>query len=367
MRIALVCPYSLDLPGGVQTQVLGMAAAFARHHEVVVIAPGTSTPEMLSAAGVTTVILGRTIGVRANGSVAPITLSLRAFARLRRCLAELDPEIVIIHEPLVPIVSLAAVLSATGVRIGTFHRAGASRAFRSLRIVAAPIIRRLDAGVVVSEEARATVGELVAELAPGFALLANAVDVARFAARTPEERRAKSVLFIGRHEPRKGLAVLLEAFAKLPADFNLRIAGFGPQTGALKQLVPESDRVHWLGVLDNAQIVQQLHEAEVFVAPAIGGESFGVVLLEAMAAGVPVIASDLPGYRLAAGDVARYVTPGDAAGFAEVIRELADDPFGRESMARAGHERVRACTFEDLCERYLALAEDVGHGGARSR
>lgn len=355
MRIALICPYSLDLPGGVQGQVIGMAVRFATDHDVTVFAPGTITPDLLRDAGVTTVLLGRSIGVRANGSVAPIMLSLRVFARLFRALRSLRAEVCIIHEPLVPIVGLAALAGATGTRIGTFHRAGVSRGFRMLRFVAPPLLLRLDVGVVVSEEARETIRVLVNRRADRYTNIANAVDVARFVRPDAARRSNRSALFIGRHEHRKGLTVLLEAFGTLPADFSLLIGGTGPETEDLKRRYPESSQIHWLGMLNNEEVVRYLHMAELFVAPSLGGESFGVVLLEAMASGTPVIASDLAGYRLAAGDAARFVPPGDVDALARAMVDLCDDERARKAMRKRGSDRVAQFTFAQLCAQYLAL------------
>jgi phosphatidylinositol alpha-mannosyltransferase len=361
MRIAVVCPYSLDLPGGVQGQAMGMAVGFAQEHEVTVFAPGTNVPEVLSVAGVTTVLLGRSIGVRANGSVAPISLSFRACARLRKDLRELRAQVCIIHEPLVPIISLAALGGRAGLRVGTFHRAGITRGYRLLRFIAAPLLSRLDTGVVVSEEARATVASLVRGRADGYSLIANAVDIARFAPPVTNVRAKKSVLFIGRHEYRKGLSVLLEAFATLPQDFTLLVGGAGPETDDLRQRFPESSQIHWLGSLGNDEVVRYLHGVELFVAPSLGGESFGVVLLEAMAAGTPVLASDLPGYYLAADDAARYVTPGEPSALAAAIVGLSADVELREEMCRRGLERAERFTFRDLCDRYLELVHETMH------
>ncbi len=354
MNIALVCPYSFDLPGGVQSQVAGMAKVLSNDHSVTVLAPGTKVPQSLE--GINVTLLGPTFGIRANGSVAPIALSLRAIAKLRRAMRTLHPDITIIHEPLVPVVSLAALYLSRGVRIGTFHRAGVTAGYRILLPLAGCVLRRLDYGVVVSEQARQTVSVLLGDRAAQFELIANAVDIDRFTPQQKGPRTPHSLFFLGRHEPRKGLSVLLKALKQLPDEFTLTIAGTGPETDVLQQQYPPNARMRWLGQIDDDELVRILHQTELFVAPSLGGESFGVVLLEAMAAGAPVLCSDLPGYRLAGGEAVTYTPPGDADGLVTQIQRLASDPELRDELSRRGADRASKFTFSVLKDQYLELA-----------
>ncbi len=199
--------------------------------------------------------------------------------------------------------------------VGTYHRAGVSRWVRPLHPLAELVGRRLQVRVAVSEAARET------GLSAGggdFEVLFNGVDMDRFESapphRDPEGRPA--VLFLGRHEPRKGLQVLLDAFATLQRPAVLWVAGDGPGTEVQRRRHPASDRVQWLGVLSDEEVASRLAGADVLCAPSLQGESFGMVLLEGMAAGCAVVASDIEGYRMAAGGHATLVPPGDVGALA---------------------------------------------------
>ncbi len=209
MRVAIVCPYALDVPGGVQGQSIGLAEALARRgHVVTLLAPGAKG---LLREGVSVLPLGATRGVPANGSRAPIALSPTVIPRLARALSTGDFEVVHLEEPFVPLCSLASLLLARAPLIGTFHRAGAGRVYRAMR----PVLRRaalhLSARVAVSGAANATLSAVSGTEAE--MILNNAIDLARFSPRMslPGRRR---IAFVGRHERRKGLAVLLEAFTR---------------------------------------------------------------------------------------------------------------------------------------------------------
>lgn len=357
MNIAVICPYALDVPGGVQGQALGMSRAFARDHQVTLVSPGEHAPRELAHTPINVVLLGRTVGVKANGSVAPVALSPRAVHACREVLLDSEIDLLIIHEPLVPVTSVTALFGGTPIKIGVFHRSGISRLLPLLRPFASPLLSRLDYGVVVSEEARKTIRVLVGNRADGYAQISNAVDVDRFATPHPLARKPKSILFLGRHERRKGLAVLIDAMRRLPAEFSLMVAGTGPETSALERQCSGDPRVTWLGRISDAEAALRLQESELFVAPAIGGESFGVVLLEAMAAGAPVLCSDIPGFRLAAGDAASYFPVGDAPQLANEIVRLSGAAGTRAAMSARGLARAATCDFAALATRYLELIE----------
>jgi phosphatidylinositol alpha-mannosyltransferase len=360
MRIAIVCPYSLDLPGGVQAQVIGMAKAFSREDEVIVYAPGTRIPNALVAKDIKVILLGKTIGIRANGSVAPISLSLRALGEMRKTMRNDRVTATIVHEPLVPLVALGSLFHKQSAMIGTFHRAGVTRTYRALGSFARRTLKTLDAGVVVSEEARATISTFDNVGSQQFKLIPNAVDVTKFSPDAAVIRLPKTLFFLARHEPRKGLATLLDALVLLPDDVRLWIAGSGPETERLQRQFPEGDRVRWLGRISDEQVVGHLRTCEIFVAPSLSGESFGVVLLEAMATGTPVVCSDLAGYHLAAGDDALFVEPGSATALAEAICRLVKDVEMRGKLSAAGLLRARRFTFEGVVESYRALIDALG-------
>ena len=178
------------------------------------------------------------------------------------------------------------------------------------------------------------------------------------------------MLFVGRHEPRKGLEVLLDAFVRLGPDVHLWVAGNGPQTVDLRERYP-SERISWLGRIDDLELARRWRAAATYAAPSIGGESFGVVLLEAMAAGAPVVASNIAGYR----QVARHevdallVEPGDAVALAKAIERVLGDPSLARAMRAAGRERARSFSTEVLAGRYEAIYESIlaGRGADRGR
>jgi phosphatidylinositol alpha-mannosyltransferase len=199
-------------------------------------------------------------------------------------------------------------------------------------------------------------------------LIANGVDLRRYAHDVGADEPPSgplTIVFVGRHEERKGLVVLLEAFERLRKDAasqqvrhaRLNVVGDGPATVQLKERFGSDDAISWLGAVDDAEKARELASADVFVAPSLRGESFGVVLLEAMAAGTAVIASDLPGYRLAAGDAARFVPPGDAPTLATALEAVLEDAHERARLRGLATERVRGFSLDAIAEQYMELYE----------
>ena len=191
-------------------------------------------------------------------------------------------------------------------------------------------------------------------------VLYNGIELERFGPGR-RDRRSRSVLFLGRHEERKGLDVLLEAMAELPSDVSILIGGTGPDSPRLRDRYGGDPRVVWLGQVSEATKLELLHRSSVLCAPSRHGESFGVVLLEAMAAGLPVVASDLPGYRELSNDgtAARLVPPGDPAALArELIRVLSDDHLA-DSLRTAGLHQARRFSLDALAERYVEIYEGL--------
>ncbi len=221
-------------------------------------------------------------------------------------------DVVHVHEPLAPVAAYGLVLRAPVPMVGTYHRSGVSRWVPVLKPLAGFVGHRMQIRVAVSEAARET------GLQAGggdFEVLFNGVDVDRFESAEPvrDEQGRPAVLFLGRHEGRKGLNVLLDAFAMVERPAVLWVAGDGPATEVQRRRYPESDRVRWLGLLSDEEVASRLAGADVLCAPSLHGESFGMVLLEGMAGGCAVVASDIEGYRAAAGGHAELVPPGDRA------------------------------------------------------
>jgi phosphatidylinositol alpha-mannosyltransferase len=349
MRVGLVCPYSLSVPGGVQGQVLGLARALRTLGEDVrVLGPCDGPPPE---PGVTP--LGRSIPTAANGSVAPIAPDPSCQLRTICALRDEGFDVLHLHEPLVPGPTMTSILFRNAPLIGTFHAAGGSAAYRYMRPGVRWLARRLDLRCAVSEDARQMAHDA---LGGEYTLLFNGIEVERYAKAEPWTSDARTVFFVGRHEPRKGLDVLLEAFPLLPNDVRLWVAGDGPQTADLRAQ-HKDPRIEWLGRIDDAEKAARLRGADVFCAPSLRGESFGVVLLEGMAAQTPVVASDLPGYRNVArsGKDAILVPPGDRQALADALRGVLDDSRCAESLVTSGQQRAEEFSMGNLARRYTEL------------
>jgi len=354
VRVGLVCPYSLTLPGGVQGQVLGLARVLrGMGHEARVLAPCDGPPPD---AFVTP--LGNSIPFAANGSVAPLAPDLSAALRTITALRDEDFDVLHLHEPFAPGPTHYAVIMKTAPLVGTFHAAGVSAAYRLAGWLLGRIANRLDARCVVSEDARR-----LAEWGLGgeYQMLFNGIEIDRFAKAEPWPTAGPTIFFLGRHEQRKGLAVLLEAMRHLPGDVRLWAGGDGPETDALQAQAGDDPRIEWLGRIGDDERSRRLRGADVYCAPSLGGESFGVVLLEAMAARTPIVASDLPGYRNVArpDQDALLVEPGDAAALAAAIERVLVSPSLAEELATSGEARATEFSMEHLAERYLEIYADV--------
>lgn len=352
MRVALVCPYSLTLPGGVQGQVLGLARSLrALGHVARVLGPCDGPPPDV---GVTP--LGNCVPLAANGSVAPIAPDVSCALRTIRALADEGFDVVHLHEPLVPGPTMTAVLLAPAPLVGTFHAAGGSAAYRWLAPVTRALARRLSVRCAVSRDAADLARR---ELGGEYEVLYNGIEVDRFAKATPWPTEAPTIFFVGRHEPRKGLGVLLSALAELPSDVRVWVAGEGPETAELRAGAGGDERVEWLGRISDDELMRRLRGADVFCAPSLHGESFGVVLLESMAAETPVVASDLPGYRHVArpGQDGLLVPPGDASGLAAALTRVLEEPALAASLVESGRHRATEFSMDRLAERYVEVYE----------
>jgi phosphatidyl-myo-inositol alpha-mannosyltransferase len=354
VRVALVCPYSLSLPGGVQGQVLGLARSLrAMGHVTRVLAPCDGPPPD---GGVTP--LGRSVPLATNGSVAPIAPDPACALRTIRALRDEDFDVIHLHEPLVPGPTVTALFLRNRPLVGTFHRAGGSAAYTALR----PLVRwgagRLDLRCAVSVDARDTAAEA---LGGDYELVFNGIEAERFVKASPWPTEGPTILFMGRHEPRKGLDVLLRAMDDLEDDVRLWVASDGPQTAELKASVAGDPRIEWLGRLSDEEAAARLRGADVFCAPSVHGESFGVVLLEAMSACTPIVASALPGYQNVARDGldAVLVPPADPGALAAALRQVLDDSTLAHRLVTAGEGRAAEFSMDKLAERYLDLYRRV--------
>lgn len=353
----MLSPYSLSRPGGVQGQVIGLSRSLrALGHQVTVLAPASASDGVPDAVGEHYVI-GRPTELHSNGSVAPVALWPSAAARAERFVRTGGFDVVHLHEPLAPMAAYGLVLSSPLPMVGTYHRAGVSRWVPVLKPLAELVGRRMQIRVAVSEAARQT-----ALHAGGgdFEVLFNGVEVDRFETAPPrrDEEGRPAVLFLGRHEPRKGLNVVLDAFEPLERPAVLWVAGDGPATEMQRRRYPESDRLHWLGTLSDQEAASRLAGAAVLCAPSLQGESFGMVLLEGMAAGCSVVASDIEGYRVASGGHATLVAPGDAGALARALGVALADAvegtgYSSTEARKAAREYARNWSMDTLAERYV--------------
>jgi phosphatidylinositol alpha-mannosyltransferase len=362
----MICPYSLSVPGGVQGQVLGLTRALrSRGHYVRIIAPSDGPPPD---GGVT--VVGSSLQNPANGSVAPIAPDLSAQVRTIRTLWDEKFDVLHLHEPLVPGPTATAVVLKSAPMVGTFHAAGEQPGYKKLSGLARKFADRLDVKVAVSRSAR----RLAETAIPGpWRVLFNGVELAPFRNATPWEPRrtgpdgepVPAVLFVGRHEERKGLRVMLEALALVDRDLDIWVAGDGPESEELQARFAGDARIEWLGRVGDEERNERLAAASVFCVPSLGGESFGVILLEGMAAGVPVVASSIEGYAAVAGPrnggpaAAELVEPGNVEAFAAAIRTLLDDPRHADALRDAGSARAEEFSMNHLAEIYEEIYESI--------
>lgn len=362
LRVALVSPYDLAVPGGVQSHVTHLAAALRAHgDEVVVLGPGsTDAPP-----------LGRSLRVAFNGSVAPVAPSPRALRRLRGQLTDAAPDVVHVHEPVVPWAGLAALQAGVAPVVGTFHAWSArTRAYRLARPYARRMLDGLAAALAVSEAAAGYHAAAIGVPVGRFQVVPNGVDVPRFADAEPlpeiADAHRPTLLFVGRLEPRKGLEPLIRAFTLLKTrhpDLRLYVVGDGPERDRCQQLLPARLRadVVFLGRVGDAELPRFFASCDLYVSPALGGESFGIVLLEAMAAGRALVASDLPGYRSVArdGQQGRLVPPDDPRALADAVAALLDNAALRQAMAAEGRRTAAGYDWPVVAGRIRAVYASV--------
>jgi phosphatidylinositol alpha-mannosyltransferase len=365
MRVGIVCPYTWDVPGGVQAHVRDLAdSLLGLGHEVSVLTPVDEPDEADLPAYV--VPAGRAVPVPYNGSVARLAFGPLSLARTRRWLRDGAFDVLHIHEPTVPSLSMLACFAASGPMVATFHTATTrSRALQVFGAALQPGLEKITGRIAVSPAARRVVVE---HLGGDAVLIPNGVSVRRFAGAhpLPDQPKVPTITFLGRiDEPRKGLAVLLEALAELVElvpDVRLLVAGPG-DVDDVRETVPASLRGHveLLGLVSDADKPRVYATGDVYCAPNTHGESFGIVLIEAMATGTPVVASDLEAFRrvLEDGRAGVLVPVGDAAGFATALADLLGDADRRKALAAVGEEVVQQYDWNTVTARIVEVYETV--------
>ena len=362
LRVGMVSPYSLSIPGGVQAQVMGLARELRRMGiEVRVLGPCDGPPP---ATFVTP--LGNSLPTAATGSIAPLAPDPAAALRTMRVLYEEQFDVLHLHEPFAPGPTMTSILLHPVPVVATFHAAGESASYKYLGAPIRAAAHNLAHRVAVSKDAV----ELVEQTIGGdFEVLYNGVELHRYRSTPPHAADGPTVFFCGRHEERKGLDVLLAAARQLGPEVTVWVASDGPDTARLKAEYSGDGRVVWLGRLSDEEKIARLRGADVFCAPSLRGESFGVVLIEAMAAGTCVVASSLDGYRNVATDGvdALLSEPGDVDALAANLSRALTDRAVRDRLVEAGSRRADDFSMVSLAARYAEIYRAVARPEAALR
>jgi phosphatidylinositol alpha-mannosyltransferase len=366
VRVGLVCPYSFDIPGGVQAHVADLARTLiGLGHQVSVLAPGeddtpTELPEFLVPAG-------RSMPIKYNGSVARLSFGPVSYTRVRRWIRAGRFDVLHVHEPVAPSLSMLALMVADGPIVATFHTANPrSRMLLAFQGVLQPFLEKITGRIAVSELARQV---QVEHLGGDAVIIPNGVDVQFFAKASPlpgYPRPGGTIGFIGRYdEPRKGMPVLLDALRLLVPtrpDLQLLVAGGGDEKDLREQAGPElAGTLRLLGRVSDEDKAAMLRSVDIYCAPNIGGESFGIILTEAMSAGTPVVASDLDAFRRVldngiAGVLARV---GDASALAGALGRVLDGPGRRAVLAAQGRRVVASYDWPVVAATVVKVYETV--------
>ena len=369
MRIGMVCPYSFDVHGGVQAHVLQLAEVMReRGHDVSVLAPSSPDIELPDYV----VSGGKAVPIPYNGSVARLRFGPATHRLVKKWIAAGDFDVLHLHEPNAPSLSLLALMIAEGPIVATFHTSTTkSLALGVFQSLLRPYNEKIVGRIAVSDLARRWQMEA---LGSDAVQIPNGVDVESFASAAPlpgYPRPGRTVLFLGRFdEPRKGMAVLLGALPAVVArfpDLEVLIVGRGDEDELREDAGECAEHLRFLGQVDDAEKASALRSADVYCAPNTGGESFGIVLVEAMAAGVPVVASDLDAFRrvLADGKAGRLVPVEDSAAMAEALIAVLEDPKLRARYAKAASAAVQRYDWSVVADDILRVYETVAGAGVK--
>ncbi|WP_280423184.1 glycosyltransferase family 4 protein [Nocardia carnea] len=371
MKIGMVCPYSFDVPGGVQAHVVELAQVFReRGHKVSVLAPASDDTELPDFV----VSAGRAVAIPYNGSVARLSFGPTAYTRIRKWIEGNDFDVLHIHEPNAPSLSMLALKIAEGPIVATFHTSTTkSLILATFQGVLRPYHEKISGRIAVSELARRW---QVEALGSDAVEIPNGVDVQAFS-RAPllpgYPRPGKTVLFLGRYdEPRKGMQVLLGALPALVdrhPHVEILVVGRGDEERLRREAGPLARHLRFLGQVSDTEKASAMRSADVYVAPNLGGESFGIILIEAMAAGTAVVASELDAFRrvLRDGAAGVLVPTGDSAALAGALDELLTDDIRRAELVRTATQVVGSYDWPVVAEQILRVYETVVVGDLRVR
>lgn len=366
LRIGIVCPYGWDAPGGVQAHIGDLAEyLMTRGHAVSVLAPASDEnslpPYVVSA--------GKPIAIPYNGAVARVLFGPIANSRVRAWITQGEFDLLHLHEPAIPSLSLLACWAADGPMVGTFHASSKrQRAIYAVGPILEPVIEKLAVRIAVSEAARLT---LTQHLETDAVVIPNGIFADRFRSGLARSEWAGNTLgFMGRfEEPRKGLSLLLNALpivARFVPDVRLLVAGPGDDTDQLKKIDPQlRGRVSFLGRLDEKEKADFLSSVTIYVAPNTGGESFGIILAEAMAAGASIVASDIAAFSslLGEGKYGTLFASEDASDLAKKLIELLRDSNKRRDVALLGQKHSEVFDWQNVATRIFSVYEMAMVGG----
>lgn len=360
MRIGIICPYSFDEPGGVQAHILDLATVFIEQgHHVEVLGPASTSTQVPSFVRKG----GWAVPITYNGSVARLSIGPHVRRNIKRFIREGNFDILHIHEPNSPSYSMAALAAARGPIVATYHASASSSLVLTLaKPFLRPYLEKIRGGIAVSEMARRW---QVEQLGGDPVLIPNGVDTSVYArerarAEHKENDSEIEIVFLGRlDEPRKGLDILLEALTLLPEKVRVTVMG-----GGHPRSVPGVD---FVGRVSDAEKAAILGRADIYVAPNTGGESFGIVLVEAMAAGCAVVASDLEAFAAVCNadseePAGALFRTGDATDLARVLQDVVNDTDKRQALIKAGVERAREYDWDHVAAAVMRVYETVADG-----
>jgi phosphatidylinositol alpha-mannosyltransferase len=360
LKIGIVCPYSWDTPGGVQNHIRDLAEfLIAAGHEVSVLAPALDEEKLPDYV----VSAGKPRSIPYNGAVARILFGPVAFSRVRQWISQGDFDLLHLHEPAIPSISLLACWAADGPMVGTFHAAAKrQKIIFAIGPILEPAIEKLSARIAVSEAARLT---LTDHLDTDAIVIPNGIYASRYHDGVAQEKwQGNTIGFIGRfEEPRKGLSVLLEALpviARFAPDVRVIVAGPGDPSEVEKGIDPQlRHRFEFLGKISEQDKANFMSSVSIYVAPNTGGESFGIILAEALAGGACVVASDIPAFDdlLGHGEFGALFQSEDPTDLAKVIIDLLRDDKKRFELAKAGRSRGQSFDWEIIAQQIFSVYE----------
>ena len=360
LKIGIVCPYSWDTPGGVQNHIRDLAEfLIAAGHNVSVLAPAideTKLPDYV-------VNAGKPISIPYNGAVARVLFGPVAFARVRQWISQGDFDLLHLHEPAIPSISLLACWAADGPMVGTFHAAAKrQKIIFAIGPILEPAIEKLSARIAVSEAARLT---LTDHLDTDAVIIPNGIYVNRYSeGKSIQKWSGNTIGFIGRfEEPRKGLSVLVDALpviSRFAPDVRVLVAGPGDPAEVIENIDPQlRQRFEFLGKITEAEKADFMSSVVVYVAPNTGGESFGIILAEALAGGACVVASDIPAFDdlLGQGEYGALFESESATELAKVVIDLLRDENKRKELSSRGKERAQLFNWTVVAEQIYSVYE----------